>query len=207
MPHARCDCRLRRREGCLQERLAIASSDHCLSSCLTIGARLLRHQVAGASSPFCNQKRVPARSRRRPTGRPVNRRCAQDVDRLGPVRSERGQPCGPALGQPMGSRGIQTNRHPNGRPHLRLGGGRPDDCRRYPGARLQQHFGDPLQIIAERSLADYRCRWGALSGTHEGGPPNKRIKLMRRRSAVLWNRCAHSLSAVRWTYRGGEAHA
>jgi len=31
-----------------------------------------------------------------------------------------------------------------------------------------------------------------------GSPPNKRIKLMRRRSSALWERGAHSLSAVRW---------
>ena len=30
-----------------------------------------------------------------------------------------------------------------------------------------------------------------------GEPPDKRIELMRRRSSVLWERCAHSVCAVR----------
>jgi hypothetical protein len=33
------------------------------------------------------------------------------------------------------------------------------------------------------------------------GSSNKRIKLMRRRSPVLWERSAHSLSAVSWMDR------
>ncbi len=40
-------------------------------------------------------------------------------------------------------------------------------------------------------MAGYRC-----------ARANKRIKLMRRRSASLWERRAHSLCAVRWMHRG-----